>query len=576
MGSISIFKIPSKYWEINFPVWPTLWAIFLSLGWLLPNHYLPWIAFHTDAWISWVFATAAIVFFIIFRPRTDWTVLAVTVAFAALIPFFQYGIGLLPFSGQAWIASAYLIGFFLSLIFGASWDRVKPNEAIPALFLAIFLAAVCSVGIQLYQWMGLSGNSIWIVYMAGNRPFGNLVQPNQLATFLSWGLISVGWFSYKKKIGLITSLSVAMFFLLGISLTQSRTAMLAICFFLVASWYWRKLWFTKNNLWILIFLISFYVFCILVIGPISNFMHLDQSFDPVERITGSDIRLSAYKLFADAIFRNPFLGYGWTNLGPVQISVAENHVELGGVFQQSHNLFIDLILWSGLPIGLLISGVLVFWFFKVARRVSCIDEALLVLFVGVFWWHAMLELPHQYAYLLFPVGFVMGSLDFRTASLVLFRTHYAVIVFMLVYGVCVLGLVTRDYLRMEADFQALRFERSYGVHPPEVAPKTLVASQLEAFIEMGRFTPKSDMSMKELDWVRETTNIFPSPANQYSLIASLVINDKNEQAYKRMRILQKIMSESEYKNLGDIWVSQGKTNSKIASVQWLPMGNRLP
>jgi hypothetical protein len=305
-------------------------------------------------------------------------------------------------------------------------------------------------------------------------------------------------------------------------------------------------------------------------------MHLDQSFDPVERITGSDIRLSAYKLFVDAIFQKPFLGYGWTNLGPVQISVAENHVELGGVFQQSHNLFIDLILWSGLPVGILISGVLVVWFIKAVRRVSCIDEALLILFVGVFWWHSMLELPHQYAYLLFPVGFVMGSLDFRTASLVIFRTHYAVIVFMLISGVCVLGLVTRDYLRMEADFQALRFERSYGVHPPEVAPKTLVASQLEAFIEMGRFVPKSDMSMKELDWVRETTNIFPSPANQYSLIASLVINDKNEQAYKRMRILQKIMSEREYKNLGNIWVSQGKANSKIASVQWLPMGNILP
>jgi hypothetical protein len=37
------------------PVWLAVWTGTLVLGWLLPNHYRPWIAFHSDAWIAAVF-----------------------------------------------------------------------------------------------------------------------------------------------------------------------------------------------------------------------------------------------------------------------------------------------------------------------------------------------------------------------------------------------------------------------------------------------------------------------------------------------------------------------------------------
>jgi hypothetical protein len=38
--------------SIMMPFWLANWAGTLALGWLLPNHYRPWIAFHSDIWIA--------------------------------------------------------------------------------------------------------------------------------------------------------------------------------------------------------------------------------------------------------------------------------------------------------------------------------------------------------------------------------------------------------------------------------------------------------------------------------------------------------------------------------------------
>lgn len=550
--------------------WHGFWSIFIALGWLLPNHYLPWIAFHTDAWIGWMFVIACAAGAVTFRNRIEWTWLTVTAALVVFIPMAQYAGGLLFFSGQAWVTTAYLLGFLLALLLGSDWEKNQPGQAASSLFFAIGLASLVSVGMQLYQWMALDGLDLWIVFMAGNRPFANLVQPNQLATFLFWGLISIGWFAHHSKIGTISAVSLAIFFLLGIALTQSRTAMVAMAFSLVAGWHWRVLWVTQKRIWIIIGLVLFFVLCILCIGPISDAMLLPRRFDAIDRITTGGIRFSAYTLFADAVLHRPFFGYGWSNLGPAQMLVAENHVELGGVFQHAHNLILDLMLWIGIPGGLLLSGVLLSWFYFQFKKVAGVDEALLVLFVGAFWWHAMLELPHQYAYLLLPVGLVMGVLSVRSGTSILFRTHHSLFVTLSLTATCLLAVITRDYFLMEADFQALRYERSYGKPAPVKAPETLVLSQLEAFIKMGRMLARPGMDSRQLEWMRDTADAFPSPANQYVYTAALALNGYPDRAQKRMKILQKVMASNDYEELGKIWEEQSKVNLLLGQTQWTP------
>lgn len=64
-----------------------VWAVFLSLGWLLPNHYLPWIAFHTDAWIAWMLVLIGARVVIRSRDhRSEWTELMVVASLVTVIP----------------------------------------------------------------------------------------------------------------------------------------------------------------------------------------------------------------------------------------------------------------------------------------------------------------------------------------------------------------------------------------------------------------------------------------------------------------------------------------------------------
>lgn len=504
-----------------------------------------------------------------FRDQIDWNWLTIVSALAIPIPAIQYEVGLLAFSGQAWISTAYLLGFLLSLQVGARWERNRPGQAVSALFFAIGLAAVVSVGMQLYQWLSLGGLDTWIVGTAGNRPNANLIQPNQMATFLLWALIAVAWSAHKKVIGPPVAVFVSMYLLFGLALTQSRTAMVALVLITVASWYWRALWYSRRNLWIGLSLLTFFAACLLSVRPLNEVMLLDQPPGLLNRSDSFELRLSAYSLFFDALQQRPLSGYGWTTLAPVQLSIAENHVGLYGFFQQSHNIFLDLLLWVGIPVGALISIALILWLCRQVRRVKHTEDALLVLFIGVVCWHAMVELPLQYAYMLLPTGLVMGILGVRSSEIIFFRSPRSTLAILLMAAAVLLGFITRDYFRIEADYRALRFEKTYRVPPPDPGADTLVLSHLQALIRLGRMSAKPGMSQDELNWMRDVTRAFPGLSNLYVYTAALALNERPDEAHLMMRKMAKVMMPAEYRELGQNWVSQSKRNNKLATVQWL-------
>ncbi len=567
-GKDEVGGLPRTPVNLAFLSWPIIWSIFLTMGWLLPNHYLPWIAFHTDAWIAWMFALAGCAVIVSFRDQIAWTWLALASALLVPIPLIQYAAGLLAFSGQAWISTAYLLGFFLSLTVGARWERNRFGQAMDALLFAIGMAALISVGLQLYQWLSLSGLDVWIMSTDEGRPFGNLIQPNQMATLLLWALIAVAWFVHKQKIGPLVAMLVAMYLVIGIALTQSRTAIVAMVLIAVAGWYWRALWYSRRNLWLGLFLLAFFAICSLAIRPLSEALLLDRPFDVVSRMAVPNVRLGAYSLFIDALLRRPLSGYGWTAVAPAQLAVAENHVNMQGIYQHSHNLFLDLMLWVGIPVGGLIGILIIVWFYRQVRRVKHIEEALLVLFTGVVGWHAMLELPLHYAYMLLPTGLVMGALGVRLNEPVVLRTGRVGLAICAAAAVTLLGFITRDYLRMEADFQALRFERTYKMRPPRKVPDTLVLSQLEAFIRLGRMSAKSGMRLAELSWMRDVTYVFPTRSNLFAYASALALNGFPEESRLMMMKMAKVMMPKEYEELGQLWADQGLQSDKLAAIRW--------
>ena len=496
--------------------------------------------------------------------------LAIISALTALIPFLQFGFGLLSFSGQAWINAAFLTGLTVVLIVGARWESIKSSQAMDGLFLAIGLASIISVGLQLYQWLGLFFEplDLWINGVPHSRPFANFIQPNQLATFLLWGLLGCAWGVERGQIGRRVAIVLSLYLLFGVALTQSRTALIAIIGMAIASVLWRRFWAVKGLHAVIAGLAVFYAVCLVSIPWVSSLLSLEKGVNVFAR-SGNEIRLLAYRQFIDAALHEPLWGYGWSQTAAAQLAVAENHPSLNGVFMQSHNLFLDLILWNGIPIGGAISILLIWWFARKIKRIASAQNAILIMFVGVVGWHAMLELPLHYAYMLLPTGLVMGVVNSRLHEPVLLHLYRWQFASVLLLSTALLVVITRDYFRIEEDFFVLRFEHSkIGKRPQGPPPTVLVLNQMREFIRFGRTKIVKNNPITELNWMTKVAYSYPATGNLYNLALALSWSNLNDEAELLVTKLRNISSPEEFDRMRKNWRNAAASDIQLAKVIW--------
>jgi hypothetical protein len=555
--------------ENNKPIWTPLWALGLACGWLLPNHTPPWAAFHLDAWSAWFFMAAALVFVGHTRKSVYFPLEARIAVVVAAIPVCQYFAGMLPYAGMAWIGALFVLGFAGAILLGANWERDQPDIGINALFFAVGLASVVSVGLQLYQWLGLSAEALelWVLAAPSTRPFANLAQPNQLAMLLLWGLLATAWAVTKKWLSRPVAVLLAMFLLGGVTLTQSKMAFVAVLSAIPFVLVTQRVGVRRTSVWIVIGLTAAFVVMTWLLAQI-NIAASQTAGAAILQSDSTLQRLAAYQLFTDAAVKAPWAGYGWSQTALAQVYVAAEHPPLGSMFMHTHNLFLDLVIWCGLPLGLLISVVVVVWFFDKLRKSDSLDTALLLAFVGAVGWHAMVELPLHYAYFLLPTGLVVGSLSHRTKSgRVRIRWPYALGIY-LVLGALLVN-VTRDYLLVEKSFLAMRFERAnIGRWPTDLDATPVLLDQLDAFVNAGRLRVKSKMTEDELAAIRRAAGAYPSLGNFYTLIIALSLNGQVAEAQTLVDKMPKITTPQEYANMRSIGIKAGSTNRDIAKIQW--------
>jgi O-antigen ligase len=549
--------------------WVIVGAGLLAFGWILPNHYWPWVAFHSDAWIAVILAIMSA--FIIFRSKTKfiwhWTTLLV--AGMAGIPFLQHAFGLVAYAGQAWVSSLYLLGLLLVLLIGAHWERTNPKQLADILFLAFGIASLASFGLQLFQWLGMDGFEYASMGLAGGRPYANLGQPNQLGTLLLWGLLACAWGMVTKKIGPSIALLSACLLLFGIALTQSRAAWLGLALLFIATWHWRQLWPTRKTPWIITGLVIYFIVCNAAVPWITESLGVISLERSGERVKSLDSRLIAWRLFADAIMQRPFFGYGWAPVTSAHLDVALDHPSLHVLFGHAHNLFIDLILWCGLPIGIAAALGLCYWFFHSLKRISNINDAILLMVVAVVGNHAMFELPLHYAYFLLPTGLVVVILNFRLHQRFFATTPSAFVFVIWFCSVLPLAFLIHDYFKIEENFQALRFERArIGSRPAAEAPKVLILTHLHDELKFARMEPKGKLTAAELEWVRSAALARPSTFDLYKLATILAMNNQPGEALLWLRKLCRITSPDQCEAVKRLWESEGLQNPRIASVRW--------
>lgn len=552
--------------------WVGLWAIAMACAWLLPNHFPPWEAFHADAYAATILVLTSVAAVTISRSPVKWSGLTVLLAVLLPIPWLQYSAGMMTFTGQAWITTAYLLGLLLALLTGYRWEQARPNQVIDGLFFAIGIASIVSFNLQLQTWLGLMDTGIfdlWSMGLSGDRPYANMGQPNQLATLLLWGLLACFWAYSNQKIGSFPAWLMSSFLLIGIALTQSRTAWLGLTLLVVASWIWRRLWHSRWVPWVVTGLFVFFWFCPLLLRELNQALLLssDQSFlrEPLQ----GELRPLAWRLFLDAALEKPWFGYGWREVGHAQLNVVTDFPALHATFGHAHNLFLDLVLWLGLPMGLFVSGALVWWFVSSMRAVSNAKDAILILFVGVIGIHAMLELPLHYAYFLLPTGLVMGVLNQRLGKQTIWTSPRWTFTVLWLASALLLSGIVRDYFRVEASFQALRFELArIGTLPPGQQPDVLLLTQLREEINFLRYKAKTGMTSQELEWVQQVGSTYPGGGVLYKVATALALNGRQDESQHWLKKICKISSIDECDLIKRVWAAESLDNPLIAAVPW--------
>ena len=287
-------------------------------------------------------------------------------------------------------------------------------------FAAWVLAGVSSTVIAVIQvfapawpdgeWIARSG-------LAG-RAVGNLRQPNHLATLLLWSAVAVvpllemqrsaaRWRPVAAALGALFAL-----LLFGLMLSGSRTGLVGVGVLLLWGLLDVRLSFVSRALLLgspLICAVSWWLLDFLASAQ-------GAAIGAATRLSETDLSTGRFAIWRDTlslIAQHPWLGVGFGefNFAWTLTPFPQRHPQF---FDHTHNLPLQLAVELGLPLALLVLGLLAWGLWQAfdrSRRVEGPDgTALRACFVMVLLMalHSQLEYPLWYAYFLLPTAFVWG------------------------------------------------------------------------------------------------------------------------------------------------------------------------
>jgi len=513
------------------------WALLaagLALPWLMPIHARPWTGFHADALM--VAVALAVLVAVAVRTRGPWTFPRVSVVLVclSLVPLLQYLGGLVFFAADAFLASVYLFGFALTIALGARIEAFWPGRIAPALFASFGVAALVSVAIALNQWLGVDQWRAFTLQVAGGgRAVANVGQPNELATLYVWALLAFWWAFRRDVVRGWLVLVVAILLLFGVAMTQSRMGIIAVSAVVAVALVHPRALRTRGQRLLMLGLFLWFLGCVAGWGELNAWLQLGAPRVVSERLVPGT-RLLHWQLLWDAVLQRPLAGWGWQQVGVAQSALAVAHPATGEVIRSSHNVVLDLLVWNGLPLGLLLAAAIGIWYFVRWRGARTATQIIVLAILSVFLWHSLVEQPHFSAAFLVPVGLLVGVLSVTEAGVegkTCWRAREGVVVLAIAAtGLCV-ALVVRDYFRIESAWMAERLRAArIGSLIPAPLPDTLTLGHLREVLELGRVEPRTGMSKGEIEAMRRITYRLPGQVGMLKLARAQAMNGEVREA----------------------------------------------
>lgn len=514
-----------------------------TLSWLAYDHYRPWVSFHSEmlAFVS-LFCLAASVL-LLRRELAELPRVSVWVALTALVPWLQYTTGTSLFAGDALMSSLYLCALLGAAFVGFSLCRSEAGQVergIIGLMHCLWIAAALSGAIGLAQWFNVEGPLGMYVVQAdlGDRAMGNLGQANQLATLLLMGIVAYSFVYERGIIGRLAFFVGIGFLTVVLVLSQSRAGMVSVVVLAAfLAWKARAVKLRISPKVIAIWVLSFSLGTLLL--PYLSDVLLMTSVRKLTAAGPVSERWQMWQQVAYAVFQSPWVGYGW-NQTPTAHAAGAIAFPGSTTYTNAHNFVMDMLAWNGLPLGLLLTGAIAYWFANrafTAKRIDAIYAMACLLPIAV---HSMLEYPFAYAYFLIASGFMVGVVEAAAlpAKTIKFNSRWA-------WGflglwVSASSYLTYEYFLIEEDFRVVRFENlRIGVTPQEYeVPHVWMASHMATMLKASRLRPHPGMSSEEMETLRTSSSRFAYGALRFRYAQALALDGNPKEASHQMAIIR--------------------------------------
>ena len=572
MESSFFAVIHKQHGDRDVSLWLPLWLILLSCGWLLPNHVAPWASFHQDAWISMMFLFAGVAIAFPYRNRVYWTIPAICGVALSLIPLAQYLLGSIEYFGTAWIAFLYILGFSLAIQFGYHWQRLAPNQGMSLLFSAMLIAGILNSGIIFLQITDsdLSAYIPWVIEPMGPRPFGNFAQPNNMATFVVWGMLCAVWLFFEKHIGkYVLCISMLVLFV-ALVCTQSRAALLSLMVIVSFSFFRvdrNKISQLSRISWLLVPVAAF---ALMWAVPYMFDQYSGGSADTLISRSVGERRFDIYKLFLDAAFEKFWIGYGVNQGAAAQMDLASNHAALDSFYFYAHNLFIDLMVWLGIPLGLTIGVIVSIFLYKLVQRTENDRQLILQCMIAALMIHGMLELPLYYAYFIVPFGFIVGGLvEMKKMDCSVFMGRWMWAAFLIILIISLM-LTIVSYLGVEESYSILRQRAAkiQGANQIQIRFDHWPVDQFNAAQQISVNKFSDGVKANELQRVENSNRFYPSHYNLLIEAKGWATYGDLKRAQTIINNLSKVSTRSEMESFKAVWSIEADKNLSMRDVHW--------
>lgn len=536
----------------------------LLVSWLQPMHIFPWVSWHSEVLVF--VAVLAMLWELVYRAVKQGSsdVLAIPLSAVPLcalgvILCIQWGAGLIVFGGDVLVYVAYLLLCMACISVGFTSAREGWYDA-RVLASILIAGAISSAIIAFAQTFQVWESFEWIHrsrYFL--RTGANLGQPNQLATLLLMGMVSVLYLFERRKLGVLLSNVLFGVLLAALAATESRAGILGFCILNIWWFAKRKAIPSRMNPWFAIlsaiaFVSMFWTWPLLLAEVYQNGVSTASTANTV-----AYNRWIIWPQLLQAMMLRPWSGWGFGQMSTAHNAVVDAYSK-SELYTYSHNIVLDFALGIGIPATVLLLLMVGTWLWRRLQTSQQLGPWYCIAAIIPVATHSLVEFPYAYAYFLVPIMLSIGALEGMRGAKPILQLGVKSLAAGLLVATAAAAWSIPEYLNIEEDFRVVRFESLHigKARADYQRPEVHLFTQLDALLHGGRVVPRPNMPDQEIELARLVALHFPMIATQNRYALSLALNGNPEEALRQLRVMRAQQEAKTYSRIKEAWVELAK------------------